>query len=187
MAHIDTDQHRLHVAHLVGQFEVEQVAAHLAIELFQDVGGLGEVEGGEAALSSHDLRGDVVELVQLLVLVVEVLPAEDHDKHLREAHIFAVFIEDVILDRLLNLIHLALIIELDPEGFLNYDLELSAGLDQSFIDVVSWPKVIAAGANLVHEDPFISTKVDSLVNRESLHDLLVNVYDLVFLHNLRVW
>ena len=44
VANIDTDQHRLHVAHLVGQFEVVEVAAHLAIELLQDVGGLGEVE-----------------------------------------------------------------------------------------------------------------------------------------------
>ena len=187
MAHIDTDQHRLHVAHLVGQFEVEQVAAHLAIELFQDVGGLGEVEGGETALGSHDLRGDVVELVQLLVLVVEVLPAEDHDKHLWEATIFTAIIEDVILDPLLNLIYFALTLELGPEGFLNYDLELSAGLDQSIIDVVSCGVVIAAGASLVHEDPFIATKVDSLVNRESLHDLLIDVDYLVFLHNLRVW
>ena len=187
MAHIDTYQHRLHVAHLVGQFEVEEVAAHLAIELLQDVGGLGEVEGGEAALSSHDLRGDVVELVQLLVPVVEVLPAEDHDKHLWEAFILTVTIEDVILDPLLNLTHFALTLELGPEGFLNYDLELSAGLDQSIIDVVSCSIVIATRASLVHEDPFIATKVDSLVNRESLHDLLVDVDDLVFLHNLRVW
>ena len=82
---------------------MEQVAAHLAIELLQDVGGLGEVEGGRAACGSHDLRGDVVQLVQLLVPVVEALPAEDHDKYLWEAFWFTWIIEDIILDKRLDL------------------------------------------------------------------------------------
>lgn len=44
MADVDTDQHGLAVLHLLGELEVEEVGAHLAVDLLEDVRGLGEVE-----------------------------------------------------------------------------------------------------------------------------------------------
>lgn len=40
MAHVNTNKHCLLVAHLVGELEVEEVAAHLAVDLLEDIGGL---------------------------------------------------------------------------------------------------------------------------------------------------
>ena len=93
MAHIDANQHGLQVLYLFRQLEVVQVAAHLAIDLLEDVRGLREVESPlllaarshNDTLGAYNLRGDLVQLVQLLVLIIEVLISEDHDKHLREA------------------------------------------------------------------------------------------------------
>ena len=40
MTHVNTNKHGLLVAHLVGELEVEEVAAHLAVDLLEDIGGL---------------------------------------------------------------------------------------------------------------------------------------------------
>ena len=109
------------------------------------------------------MRGDLVELVQLLVLVVEVLSAEDHDKHLWEA-ISTISCDDVLLDILLDLLHVCLIFKLDPVRFFNNDVELLTCLDQALVDVVCEAIIISTRASLVHEDPFILTQCDSLLN-----------------------
>lgn len=84
MADIDSDEHRPHAGHFVRQLQVEKVASHLAVELLDDVRGLGKVEFGAVA-SSDDLRRDLIQLKELFVLIVELLIAENEDKHFGEA------------------------------------------------------------------------------------------------------
>ena len=40
VAHVNTNQHGLHVVHLFRELKVEKVASHLAVHLLQHVGGL---------------------------------------------------------------------------------------------------------------------------------------------------
>ena len=40
MAHVNSNQHSLHVVHLFRELQVEKVASHLAVHLLQHVGGL---------------------------------------------------------------------------------------------------------------------------------------------------
>ena len=84
MTYINSDEHGPHVVHLVWEFQVVEITSHLAVDLLENVGRLGEVETSSVSGCDH-LRGDLVELVQLLMLRVKRLISEDHEQHLREA------------------------------------------------------------------------------------------------------
>jgi len=81
VAHVDTNQHSFHGVHLLREFEVVEVTSHFGVDLLQDVGSLRKIEL-ECVPDSNDLGGDLVRLVQLLVLVVDSLVSKNHKEHL---------------------------------------------------------------------------------------------------------
>ena len=84
---------------------MEEIAAHLALELLQDVGSFREVELGSVA-RSDDLGWDLIGPVKLLVLWIQVLVAKHQEQHLWEAKLSAT---DVLLDVDLHLLYISLV------------------------------------------------------------------------------
>ena len=76
-------------------------------------------------------------------------------------------------------------IELNPVGFFDLHSKLLARLAEVVVDVVGHLKVRALLAVLVNHDPFLTSKVDSLLNRQLAEHVLIHVNDLTTLKNLR--
>ena len=81
MAHVKTDQHGFHRVHLFRELHIIEISSHLGVDLLQYVRSLGQIEL-VGVPSCNDLAGDLVLLVQLLMLIVEGLVSENHHKHL---------------------------------------------------------------------------------------------------------
>jgi len=84
VADIDTNEHGLHVGHLVRELEVEEISTHLGVDLLQDVRGLGKIELHSVA-RGHNLRRDLVDSVQVFVGLIKLLISEHSDNDFREA------------------------------------------------------------------------------------------------------
>lgn len=82
MTHINTNQHRSHVVHDRWELQVKQVSLDLGVDLSKDVRCLGHVEF-VGILSANNLRWDLELMEQLLVHLVVVFVAKDHNYDLR--------------------------------------------------------------------------------------------------------
>ena len=81
MADVDTDQHGALVVHGVWELHLVEVTADLAVDLTQDIGGLGQVEAHGIA-DRDDLRGDLVHHARIFDLFVVGLAIQNADYNL---------------------------------------------------------------------------------------------------------
>ena len=133
MADIDTNQHRSHVFHCLGELQIEQVSLHLGIELAQDIGGLAHVELTSIA-RRDDLRRDLKLVEELFVHAVVVLVAKDDYHDLRVAEVAIRRILHILEQMTLNLGITVLILDFDEVGLFDTNLELLTSTNKSFID-----------------------------------------------------
>ena len=77
MTHVDSNQHSAPFSHLVWELQVEEITSNLAVDLFQDIRGLGQIEL-VAVPGCHDLGGDLVQFVELLVFIIDTLITQNH-------------------------------------------------------------------------------------------------------------
>lgn len=188
MANIYTDEHCLHTVHLLWQFQVEQVAAHLAVNLLQHVRCLREIEFSSIS-GGHDLGRNLVQLVKLLVLLVQALVTEDQDDHFWEAELPRTC--HVELQFFLHGLNVCLVVKLDPMRFSNTEVELTRAFHKAFVNVVR-SVVIATAVRVsfwshVGHNPLLMPQIDRLLNWEAPHDILIDVDHLVLLENLGFW
>lgn len=167
MANIDTNQHGLHRGHLVWELDVVEVAANLGVDLLQNVGCLGEVEA-EGVPDSDYLGGDLVLLVKLLVVLVDAFIAKHHDEYDWVAQI--VSFGEVVLDLLLQLVHVCLVLKFEPGWLLNLHAKHFLSLHEAFVNVVCGGEVaseLSTGLRwaLVAHDPLALLKVNGLLDR----------------------
>ena len=151
--------------------------------MLENIGSLREVkfvsiEGG------HYLRGDLIQLVELLVLVIEALIAKNHKEHFWESVLSC---SDIVLNFFLHAIQIGLVLKFDPIWLLDSDAKLDTGLSERLKDVVCGVIVVATfpfGA-LIDHDPLISEQIDTLLDRQFAKYTLIDVNDLILLENLR--
>ena len=123
------------------------------------------------------------------MLLVQALVAEDQDKHFREAE--CPFTCHVVLNFFLHFLQVRLVVKLDPMRISNGDIQLASRLNKAFVHVVG-SVVIAATVRVssrshVAHDPLFVAQIDSFLNGETPHDILIDMNHLVLLEDLRFW
>ena len=167
---------------------MEQVALDLRVNLAQDVRGLAQIEL-ESIADSDDLRGDPELCEQLLVHLVVVLLAEDHDGNLGVAEDSIWPVHHVAQQLVLHLSVIVLALELDPVRLTDADLELLARLLEVIVNAVGDVEVRPLAAvgplrMLVDHDPLLGVQIDSLLDGQSLQLLLAALDQLPGLQDL---
>lgn len=120
MANVNTNQHSASLIEYLWELEVVQVTTSLAVNLFNNVGGFGEVEL-VSILKSHNLGGNaVLEHYFFKHLVVALtLKNTEHDNRVTE-----LASTDVLADFRVELTTVVFFLHLDPVGLLDLDSEL---------------------------------------------------------------
>ena len=122
MAHIDSNQHGLHVSHGIWHLHVVKVATNLTIDLPQDIRSLRHVEGSSVA-AGNDLRGNLIHGTNFLDHFVVRLSVDDDDCNQRMLEAGLTILHHVVEQLLLHLCSIILSVKLDHSWILNINFE----------------------------------------------------------------
>lgn len=157
VAHVNADQHGSLLVEHLRELQVVEVAASLAVDLANDVGGFGEVELVRVA-EGHDLRGDAVLKHYLLEHLVVVFSLEHAEHNSRMTELSSSL--NVLADLSVEFATVVLFLHLDPVGLLNLDSELLRGLHEIVVNGVSCLE--DAIVAFVNHDPAVFKQVGGL-------------------------
>ena len=121
MANVDSDEHRLQIAHVVREFEIEKITSHLAVDLAKDVASLSQVELHGVAHCDH-LRRDLVHRADFLDHWVVGLSIEEADSDFRVSECCVRAFLHVVQKLLLKLWSITFFLKLDHDRILDSDL-----------------------------------------------------------------
>ena len=183
MADIDSNQHGAHLGHLLRELHGEEVATDLTVHLLQDVGSLRQVERVPVA-GGDDLGWDAVVSKHLFEHLVVVLASENGQAKSWMSEVSLVLHHELLKSEA-KFLFVLLVLELDPVGLFDLDLELSRCLDQIVVDLVSDGEVVPPLTLLVDHDPLVVLEVDGILDGQLPQNVLVAVDDLVVLEDLR--
>ena len=166
MAHVKTDQHGFHRVHLFRELHIVKISSHLGVDLLQYVRSLGQIEL-VGVPSCNDLAGDLVLLVQLLMLIVEGLVSENHHKHLWMLQ-HSTFTHEK-LNFFLQFFDISLVVKLNPVRLGNSHSKFSLRIHKVVVNRVSSLEVVSAVTScssrfLVADDPLLVYELNRLLD-----------------------
>jgi len=166
VADINTDQHGSLGIEGLGELEVEEISSDLGVDLSQDIGGLGGVEG-ESVSHGDDLGRHSVVSEDFLVHLVVRLVAEDGDDHDWVSEDSILVAHHELAEVVFEVLTVVFVTHLDPVGLFDSDLKLFAGVNECVIDLVGSSEVGSSLLGvLVDQDPVALSEVDSLLDGE---------------------